>query len=174
MSSRYHYLIRGWVYRPFYQSRISAPGRLRTKSPLKSTLDSVLLSGPNRPSTYEAVFIPLRPRLCENAKSKNPSGKLRPIYCILRLENGFQWSVQVLTRPVMQRYPICEKFKIVFTQPRPISELASICSRLPKPAIAMFSLVRNTLAGIQFRVNLRDTHSSIESRTASGVSVSGQ
>ncbi len=57
-------------------------------------------------------------RLCENAKSENPSGKLPPIYYILRLENGLQWSVQVLTRPVIQRYPTCKKFKIVFTQPR--------------------------------------------------------
>ncbi len=57
------------------------------------------------------------PRLCENAKFENPNGKLPPIYSILRLENGFQWSVQVLTRPVMQRCPTCEKFKIVFTQP---------------------------------------------------------
>jgi len=42
------------------------------------------------------------------------------------------------------------------------------------PTIAISTDRRNTLAGIQFRVNLRDTHSSIESRTASGVSVSGQ
>jgi hypothetical protein len=61
------------------------------------------------------------PRLCENAKFENPNGKLPPIYSILRLENGFQWSVQVLTRPVMQRYPTCKKFKIVFTQPRPLA-----------------------------------------------------
>jgi len=55
----------------------------------------------------------------ENTNSENPSGKLPPIYYILKLENGFQWSVQVLTRPVMQRYPTCEKIQIVFTQPRP-------------------------------------------------------
>jgi hypothetical protein len=41
------------------------------------------------------------PRLCENPKSENPSGKLPSIYYISRLENGFQWSVQALTRPVM-------------------------------------------------------------------------
>jgi hypothetical protein len=80
----------------------------------------------NRPSTYDAVFIPFRPRLCENAKFENSSGKLPPIYNILRLENGFQWSVQVLTRPVMQRYPTCKKFKIVFTQPRPKPELTTL------------------------------------------------
>ena len=63
------------------------------------------------------------PRLCENVKSENPSGKLPSIYYILRLENGFQWSMQVLTRPVMQRYPTCEKIQIVFTQPRPKAEI---------------------------------------------------
>jgi len=57
-----------------------------------------------------------QPRLCENAKFENPSGKLPSIYSILRLEDGLQWSVQVQTRPVMQLYPTCEKFKIVFTQ----------------------------------------------------------
>jgi hypothetical protein len=55
-------------------------------------------------------------RLCENAKSENPSGKLPQIYYVLRLENVFQWSVQVLIRPVMQRYPTCEKIQIIFTQ----------------------------------------------------------
>ena len=35
-------------------------GRFGTKYPLKSTLDSVPLSGRNRPSPYEAVFIPIR------------------------------------------------------------------------------------------------------------------
>jgi len=59
------------------------------------------------------------PRLCDNPKSENPSGKLPTIYYILRLENGLQWFVQVLTRPVMQRYPTCEKIQIVFTQPGP-------------------------------------------------------
>jgi hypothetical protein len=68
---------------------------------LKFTAVGVPLSGRNRPLTCEATFIPLRPRLCENAKSENPSGKLPPIYSILRMENGFQWSVQVLTRLVM-------------------------------------------------------------------------
>ena len=58
-------------------------------------------------------------RLCENPKSENPIGKLPPIYYILRLDNGVQWPVQMLTRPVMQRYPTCEKIQIVFTQPRP-------------------------------------------------------
>jgi hypothetical protein len=62
----------------------------------------------------------LWPRLGENSKSENPSGKLPPIYNILRLENGFQWSVQVLVRPVMKRYPTCEKIQIVFTQPGPV------------------------------------------------------
>ena len=71
---------------------------------------------------FSEAYSCFRPRLCENAKSENPSGKLPPIYYILRLENGFQWSVQVLTRPVMQRYPTCEKIQIVFTQPRPIAD----------------------------------------------------
>jgi hypothetical protein len=65
-------------------------------------------------------------RLCENTNSENPSGKLPPIYYILKLENGFQWSVQVLTRPVMQRYPTCEKIQIVFTQPRPFAAIAML------------------------------------------------
>jgi hypothetical protein len=73
-------------------------------------------------SDWVAYLCP-RPRLCENAKSENPSGKLPPIYYILRLENGLQWFVQLLTRPVMQRYPTCEKFKIIFTQLRPQAEI---------------------------------------------------
>jgi len=56
---------------------------------LKYDSGEALLSGSDRRSTYVAVFIPLRPRLCENAKSENPSGKLPPIYSILRLENGY-------------------------------------------------------------------------------------
>jgi hypothetical protein len=45
----------------FFGLRISAYGRLRTKSRLKSTLDSVLLSGRNQPSTPESEFDLLRP-----------------------------------------------------------------------------------------------------------------
>ncbi len=36
-------------------------GRQRRKKSTKPKLDSAPLSSPNRPSTYEAVFIPFRP-----------------------------------------------------------------------------------------------------------------
>jgi hypothetical protein len=77
------------------------------------------------PSLIECLAKRGRPSMCENTKSENPSGKLQPIYYILGLKNGLQWFVRLLTRPVIQRYPTCEKIKIVFTQSGPKGELSS-------------------------------------------------